>query len=88
MTFEELKRRLMLALDNPNTGNRLALSMAVNDYEDAKNERIEELEAFAHKLAISPRAPQWVVDEAREVCGESDPPDRGDAWTGGICENH
>lgn len=87
MTFTELKRRLMATLDDPNTGNRLALTIGLNDYEDARQERIEELEAVLHKLATSPWAPQRVVDMCREVLGSEEPHD-GDAWSGGICANH
>ena len=88
MTYTELQNRIRIALEDPNTANRLVASLALEDYADSKDERIEKLEAFVFKLATSPKAPQWVVDEAREAIGEEDPPDRGDAWTGGFAENH
>jgi hypothetical protein len=88
VTFTELKRRVMTALDHPNTGNRLVATIALNDYDDARQERIDTLEAVLHTLATSPRTPQWVVDEARSVLGQEDPADRGDAWTGGFAANH
>ena len=87
MTLSELKRRVMTALNNPSDENRLTLTIALNDYEDSKNERIEELEDVLFKLATSPWAPQRVVDMAREVLGSEEPRD-GDAWSGGFAANH
>jgi hypothetical protein len=90
VTYEELKRRLMVTLDDPNTGNRLALAIAFNDYEDAKQERIEKLEEVLHKLATAPCAPQRWVDAAREALASDIEEERGhpDAWAGGFASNH
>ena len=90
MNLSELKRRVLAALDHPNTENRLVASIALGDFSDSKDEVIEKYEALLHKLATSPRTPQWIVDEAREVLASDDEGERGhpDAWTGGFAANH
>lgn len=90
MTYTDLQNCIRIALETPNTANRLVASLALEDFADAKDERIEKYETVLHKLATSPWAPQRVVDMAREALASDDEEERGhpDAWTGGFAENH